>query len=222
MIDIFTCQILRDTINMPGATEIIDQAIAEIEQFHIKDDIRCVMETVASDGSIIDHFDGRMLNPGHAIEGAWFIMEEGRKRGNQHYIDLGLKMLDYSFERGWDEEFGGVIYYRDVYNKPVQEYWQDMKFWWPQNELIIASLMAYEITGDEKYADMHKKAHDWAYKYFADEEFGEWYGYLHRDGRPSIKAKGTMWKGPFHHPRMQVFCWKIAEQIKNKTLNQGN
>ncbi|VTQ06987.1 Uncharacterised protein [Sphingobacterium daejeonense] len=31
------------------------------------------------------------------------------------------------WERGWDEEHGGILYFRDVYNKPVQEYWQDMK-----------------------------------------------------------------------------------------------
>jgi len=28
----------------------------------------------------------------------------------------------------------------------VQEYWQDMKFWWPHNEAIIATLLAYTLT----------------------------------------------------------------------------
>ena len=62
----------------------------------------------------------------------------------------------------------------------MTEYWHDMKFWWPQNETIIASLLAWHITGDEKYAKMHELAHNWAYKHFPDEEYGEWYGYLHR------------------------------------------
>jgi N-acylglucosamine 2-epimerase len=65
-------------------------------------------------------------------------------------------MLDYMWERGWDKEHGGILYFRDVYNKPVQEYWQDMKFWWPHNETIIATLLAYLLTGNEKYARWHK------------------------------------------------------------------
>ena len=36
----------------------------------------------APDGSIIDHIDGRTLNPGHAIEGAWFILHEAKHRNN--------------------------------------------------------------------------------------------------------------------------------------------
>ena len=43
--------------------------------------------------------------------------------------------------------------------------------------------MAYRLTGDEKYSDWHRKIHDWTYKFFPDPEYGEWYGYLHRDGR---------------------------------------
>ncbi len=88
---------------------------------------------------------------------------------------------------------------------PVQEYWHDMKFWWPQNEAIIATLMAYERTGDAKYLEWHQQAHEWAHRHFPDPEMGEWFGYLHRDGRVSSTAKGTMWKGPFHFPPSSFF-----------------
>ena len=37
------------------------------------------------------------------------------------------------------------------------------------------------------------------------------FGYLHRDGRISSRLKGNMWKGPFHIPRMQWYCWKLLE-----------
>jgi len=156
MIMMNTAQQLRETIGDPRCDEWIDKWIKEIETFFVKDDIKCVMEQVAPDGSIIDHIDGRTLNPGHAIEGAWFILHEAKYRNNDpHLIELGCKMLDYMWERGWDKEYGGILYFRDVYNKPVQEYWQDMKFWWPQNEAIIATLLAYTITGNEKYKQWH-------------------------------------------------------------------
>lgn len=207
MIMINTAQQLRETIGDPRCDEWISKWIAEIERDFVKHDIRCVMEQVAPDGSIIDHIDGRTLNPGHAIEGAWFILHEVIYRNNDpHLIDLGCRMIDYMWERGWDEKYGGILYFRDVYNKPVQEYWQDMKMWWPHNETIIATLLAYLITGDHKYAEMHQKVHEYSYRHFPDETNGEWYGYLHRDGSIAQPAKGNMFKGPFHLPRQEWYC----------------
>jgi N-acylglucosamine 2-epimerase len=170
------------------------------------------MEQVAPDGSIIDHIDGRTLNPGHAIEGAWFILNEARHRNNDpHLIGLGCRMIDYMWERGWDAEHGGILYFRDVYGRPVQEYWQDMKFWWPHNEVIIATLLAYLMTGNEKYADWHRQVHDYAYAHFHDKRHGEWFGYLHRDGSIAQTAKGNLFKGPFHLPRQEWFCMQILK-----------
>lgn len=216
MIMMNTAQQLRATIGDERCDEWISKWITEIEKDFVKDDIRCVMEQVAPDGSIIDHIDGRTLNPGHAIEGAWFILDEARYRNNDpHLIDLGCRMLDYMWERGWDKEYGGILYYRDVYNKPVQEYWQDMKFWWPQNETIIATLLAYLVTGNEKYASWHKQIHDYAYSHFHDKQHGEWFGYLHRDGSIAQTAKGNLFKGPFHLPRQEWICMELLKNSSN-------
>lgn len=212
MIMLHTAQQLRETIGDERVEESISEWIRLIEQDFVKDDIRCVMEQVAPDGSIIDHVDGRMLNPGHAMEAAWFILNEARHRNNDpQLIDLGCRMVDYMWERGWDEEYGGILYFRDVYHKPVQEYWQDMKFWWPHNETILATLLAYLLTGHVRYAEMHRKVHAYAYEKFPDPVYGEWYGYLHRDGRIAQTAKGNLFKGPFHLPRQEWYCWQTLE-----------
>ncbi|MBS1747050.1 MAG: AGE family epimerase/isomerase [Bacteroidetes bacterium] len=214
MIMMNTAQQLRETIGDERCDEWITNWINEIEKYFVKDDIKCVMEQVAPDGSIIDHIDGRTLNPGHAIEGAWFILHEAAYRNNdKHLIELGCKMLDYMWERGWDKEQGGILYFRDVYNKPVQEYWQDMKFWWPQNEAIIATLLAYLITGNEKYQQWHKAIHDYAYSTFHDKQHGEWFGYLHRDGTIAQTAKGNLFKGPFHLPRQEWYCMQVLDNF---------
>ena len=209
MITIVTAQQLRDSIGLSAADDWIDQSIDAIRRFHLKPEIECVMETVGRDGQIIDHFDGRTLNPGHAIEGAWFIMWEGMHRGDESLIDTGCQMLDWMWERGWDRQYGGMLYFTDVFGKPVQEYWHDMKFWWPQNETIIATLLAHHLTGRAKYADWHTKAHDWAHQHFTDSRHGEWFGYLDRTGRVTTTLKGNFWKGPFHLPRMQFTCSQI-------------
>jgi N-acylglucosamine 2-epimerase len=214
MITINLAQELRESIGLVTADESIDRSIDEIRRDFLKPEIECVMETVGADGHILDHFDGRMLNPGHAIEGAWFILWEGRHRGDRQLIKTGCQMLDWMWKRGWDDQYGGMLYFGDVDGKPVQEYWHDMKFWWPHNETIIATLLAYSLTGDEKYARWHQQVHDWSYAHFPDREHGEWYGYLHRDGRISVPLKGNLWKGPFHLPRMQLACWRILEEMR--------
>jgi N-acylglucosamine 2-epimerase len=217
MILLNTAQVLRDTLNSDQAVPWIDWSIEQIRRYHLNDQHRAVLETAGPDGDLIDHYDGRMLNPGHAIEGAWFILREARHRGGDaRLIELGTRMLDWMWAWGWDEQFGGILYFRDVRGLPVQEYWHDMKFWWPQNEAILATLFAFCLTGQPRFAQWHAQIHDWAYRHFPDAEYGEWYGYLHRDGRISSTAKGTMWKGPFHLPRMQLIGWRLLEDLAKK------
>jgi N-acylglucosamine 2-epimerase len=217
MIGIATAQELRKNLQDDSYTKFIDRWIDEIKKDFIKDEFQAVMETVGAGGEFIDHFDGRMLNPGHAIEASWFILQEAIYRNNDlQLIETGTTILDWMWEIGWDKEYGGIFYFRDVKGLPVQEYWHDMKFWWPQCEAIIATLMAYSLTEKEKYAQWHQKIHDWAFRHFPDKEFGEWFGYLHRDGRISNTLKGNMWKGPFHIPRMLLMAWKTLESLKRK------
>ena len=123
-----------------------------------------------------------------------------------------FRSLDASWKRGWDRGHGGLFYFRDVHGKPVQEYWHDMKFWWPHNEAVIATLLAGRMTGDAKYAAWHRQVHDWAFAHFPDRDHGEWYGYLHRDGRASASLKGNHWKGFFHLPRMLWYGMKLLEE----------
>lgn len=211
MIGIVTAQEMRANlgdVEVSGrtCTEWIDWSIAEIERDFLKPEQRALMEVVAPDGSLLDHLDGRTLNPGHAIECAWFIMHEGQVRSEQRLIALGVQILDWMWERGWDREHGGLLYFTDLRGLPVQEYWHDMKFWWPHCEAIIATLLAWKLTGNTRYAEMHALVHQWSFAHFPDREHGEWFGYLHRDGSLSQRAKGNMYKGPFHLPRMLWYC----------------
>jgi N-acylglucosamine 2-epimerase len=216
MILIATAQELRKAVNDPICKDVIDQSIAEIERDFLKPEFHCLLETVGPKGEFTDNFDGRMINPGHSIEAGWFILEEARLRNNDaSLLSLGTKIIDWSLELGWDRECGGIFYYRDAKGRSCTEYWQDMKFWWPHNEAIIATLLAYELTGNPKYARWHKMVHDWAYQHFPDPIHGEWFGYLHRDGSVATRLKGNVWKGPFHLPRMQWFCWQRLQAMKH-------
>lgn len=219
MIALVSAQVLRQDIGWDGADALIERSLARIRLF-VKPELRVVLENAAPDGSVIDdHCDGRILNPGHAIEGAWFVMQEGKLRGDRSLIAEGCRMLDYMWERGWDPEYGGFCYFQDLKGLPVQEYWADLKFWWQHNEAIIATLMAWQLTREPRYARMHRLVHDWTHTHFPDPEYGEWFAYIHRDTRPALRMKGTMWKTLYHLPRMQLVCWQIVQELIAEALS---
>lgn len=196
-------------------TKEIDREIGTCMRYFIRPEMKTVLETVGPDGEFLsDHFEGRIVNPGHAIEGSWFIMEEGAERGRKDYVETGLNVLDWMWNAGWDEEYGGgIIQYRDVLGKSLSEYHQDMKFWWPQCEAMIASMMAYKLTGNASYLERFNTVDEYVSKHFIDTEFGEWYGYLHRDGSLATPLKGNLYKGPFHIPRMYMKVIEIIDSI---------
>lgn len=210
MITLVTAQELREDLgDLPLLTQWIDRSIGEIVDRFVRRDMEVVLETVGIDGQPLDHFDGRLLNPGHALEGAWFLMREGLYRKRADWQDLGVRMSSWMLHRGWDQQHGGLFYFRDLFDKPIQEYWHAMKFWWPHNEAVLAAMLAYRICGDDSLADWHDAVLHWSIDHFADPQHGEWYGYLHRDGSPSSSLKGSLWKSFFHLPRMhfQAYRW---------------
>lgn len=214
MILLATAQVIRQVDNRPTYDEVIDNSIRQVFDHFCKPDLRAVLENVGPNGEIIDSPEGRTILPGHAIETAWFIMEEGRYRNDRELSLRAVPLLEWSLERGWDSEFGGLLYYTDLEDKPCTQYEWDMKLWWPHTEALYATLLAYYLTGDEKWAEWYEKVHDYTYSHFPDPEYGEWFGYLHRDGTVSHRMKGNLWKGPYHLSRMQMMCWKLLEQMR--------
>lgn len=213
MILINVALVIKQVSQDPVLDEQICNSIHDIERYFMHPEFECILESVTPEGKLIDTCEGRIINPGHGIETAWFMMEAGIRLNNSHYLDLGLKVFDWQYKWGWDEAYGGIINFRDCKNFPCQDYAQDMKFWWPQCETIIASLYAYKITGKDKYLEIHKKMHEWIIINLVDTEYPEWYGYLHRDGSISQPAKGNLFKGPFHIPRMLILAEKICNDL---------
>ena len=217
LINVGSC--IRKVINDPKLTEQIDESIAKLKKYFIHPEFKCLLETVGKNGEFVDTCMGRTINPGHCIETSWFIMEEAKQRGwDKEITDMALQIFDWSWDWGWDKQYGGIINFRDCRNLPVQDYSQDMKFWWPQTETIIASLYAYLATGDDEYIYKHQRISEWTYAHFPDTEFGEWYGYLHRDGTVAQPAKGNLFKGPFHIPRMMIKAYSLCQEILNKEV----
>ena len=217
MILIATTQQIRKTGDDPLYEAVIDRCLREVTEHFMRYDEKALLETVGPNGERLDTPEGRCVNPGHAIETSWFILAEGRRRGDASLIEKACLILDWSLELGWDKEYGGILYFVDVEGKPCLQYEHDMKLWWPHNEALYACLLAHHVTGKKKYEEWYERIHEWVYARFPDPERGGWLKYLHRDGTLSTTAKGNCWAGPFHVPRMQLYCWKLLEEM-GKTL----
>jgi len=88
-----------------------------------------------------------------------------------------------------------------------------MKLWWPHSEALIAFLMAFSATGNETYFKKLQLVHDYLFDRFRDRKYGEWFGYLHRDGTLSNSLKGNLFKGPFHIARALMLCYSMLNDL---------
>lgn len=218
MILMVTSQIMRD-IDKENADKYnsnIDIFLNVILNHHLHPEYKAMFENVGMNGEIVSGPRGRLVNPGHSIEASWFLMNEALYRNDKEILNKALDILNWSFDIGWDKEYDGLMYFADIEHKPCEALEWDMKLWWPHNEMLIAFLKAYAITGEEKYLDKYKLVHEYAFSHFKDEKYGEWYGYLHRDGSVANDLKGNIFKGPFHLPRcLMENILQIKEILKN-------
>jgi N-acylglucosamine 2-epimerase len=194
----------------------LDMCVKEVTELFYNKQAGLLMENVAPDGKKIDCFEGRLINPGHGIEAMWFLMDIGRRRNDTALInkcaDIMLNILKY----GWDEKYGGIFYFLDIDGHPQQQLEWDQKLWWVHLETLVALVMAYASTGKEEYWQWFEKIHDYSWEHFADKEFGEWFGYLSRQGEVLFQSKGGKWKGCFHLPRALFLCSKELEKLAAK------
>ncbi len=219
MVLVSSAQVLRrcDPEKADYYTAVAQEMVDAIINYHYKPEFKCVLECVGPNGEFIDTPAGRCINPGHSMENSWFLMNQAIYTGDKELLEKALTILDWHLEWGWDKQYGGFIYFTDVKGRPCEQLEWDMKLWWVHNEALIATLLAYKLTGDKKYWDWFEKIHVYAFGHFADKENGEWYGYLHKDGTVSHTQKGSMWKGPFHHPRCLMNCEMILSWLENDT-----
>ena len=215
MILINVANVLKQISDDPILDEQITESVAKLTKYFIHPEFKALLETVGPNGEFIDTLAGRVINPGHCIETSWFLMDVAVARKDDKLLKTALQILDWSWAWGWDAKCGGggIISFRDCRNLPPQCYEQDMKFWWPQCETIIATAYAYKLTGDKKYQKWHKLVSDWAWAHLKDKKYPEWYGYLHRDGTVAQPAKGNIFKGPFHIPRMLVKAGLLTQDM---------
>lgn len=191
----------------------VDECIRRM-LLHVHPADKTVYELVTPDGEFINSIEGRLLNPGHAIEAGWFLQHWAQHLKRDDLSKTAIDMVRWSYERGWDKEKGGIYYFLDSKGySPTPLEW-DMKLWWPHCEALYAHLLNYTITGDEYDKNAFLQVHEYVFSHFSDPENGEWFGYLNRNGEVTHRFKGGPYKGCFHVPRALWLVWNKLKEIQ--------
>lgn len=214
MVLVATAQVLRGAEYDIQYDLLINSVIEELLRDFVKEDKRALLECVAPDGSYISTPLGRRINPGHSMETAWFLLEEAEYRQDNTLLQKAADIIQWSMEWGWDTEKEGIFNYVDLEGKSSDKIEWDMKYWWTHAEALYANLYAFYLTGNTLFEKNYNKVHQYTFTHFPDYEYGEWYGYLHRDGTICLPAKGSMFKGPFHIPRTLIYGIKLLKRME--------
>nr|WP_314495913.1 AGE family epimerase/isomerase [uncultured Chryseobacterium sp.] len=184
--------------NIIGILQTIDQYFIDKENWHLK---------LFFDENWNEKKD--VVSYGHDIEAAWLLQwcaevseDEGLIRKFRHYA---VKMTDVTCE-GLDKD-GGLWYEYD----PQENYLVAEKHWWPQAELWIGFINAYQLTGNNDYMNTVYK--NWAFvnEYIIDHENGEWFWGVDQNYQKMQKDKTGFWKCPYHNGRA---CLEVIRRLK--------
>jgi len=215
-----TAQELREINDDPRLQELIARWVHEELYVYAKDEQRAMFERVNLDGSpALSEPEGRSVTPGHCMESCWFCLREGAYQKDTNVIQRACEIIEWTMNIGWDSQFGGLFNFVDFMGKPPghhDEDWGedqdwDEKIFWVHAEALYALLLAHKLSGEEKFFDWYEKLHHWSFKYFPDPVYGEWFGYLRRDGSVSQTLKGCT-KAFFHLPRALLNCMLLLQQ----------
>lgn len=208
---------MEDIIGPDAAERLYEECLTDILEKHLDAEYGVLREFTDPKGQFIDTYEGRLINPGHGLEAVWFLLDiiSRLKRTDltQQLVDLALSILEVS----WDEEYGGIYYFMDIKGAPPQQLEHDQKLWWVHLEALIALSRAWLLTDRKDVIDWYYKVHEYAWKRFPDPEYGEWFGYLNRQGTPHLQLKGGKWKGCFHVPRALLECANNFDQIRKRS-----
>lgn len=202
---------LEHIIGSDRVNEFAPKVIHEVMDVFYQPDRGLILENVYEDGSFSDSYEGRLLNPGHAIEAMWFIMDLAARFDNKSLINQSVDIMLKTLDHGWDQEYGGILYFMDVLGHPTQQLEWDQKLWWVHVETLVSLAKAYQYTGNEACRCWFEKIHEYTWTHFRDSEYDEWFGYLNRRGEVLLPLKGGKWKGCFHVPRGLYQVWKTLE-----------
>ncbi|MCZ8196919.1 MAG: AGE family epimerase/isomerase [Flavobacterium sp.] len=147
-----------------------------------------------------------VISYGHDIEASWLLQWCAEVIEDKELINKYQKYaveLAKATKEGIDID-GGLWYeYDPRKNEMITE-----KHWWPQAELWIGMVNAWQLTGDEEFIKIAKANFYFVQKFIVDGNKGEWIWGIYEDYSKIEKDKAGFWKCPYHNVRACLELFK--------------
>ena len=149
-----------------------------------------------------------VISYGHDIEAAWLLQWCAEAIEDEvlikNYQKYAVAFADATKE-GLDAD-GGLWYeYEPKEQKLIAE-----KHWWPQAELWIGMINAWQLSKNDEFLEITEKNFEFVEKYIIDHKNGEWIWGVYADYSPILKDKAGFWKCPYHNSRA---CIELIKRL---------
>ena len=170
---------------------------------------------IPSFGSLQIYFDenwapkGQDISFGHNVEASWLLWEAAEALGDEKILEqvrpVSLHMAEAVLRTAVDRD-GAILYEAGPGGMKDTD-----KHWWPQTEAVVGFWNAWELTGEEQYAEAALNCWSFIKGYLLDKEQGEWHWRTGRSGIPILSEdKAGPWKAPYHNSRM---CLEMVRRL---------
>ncbi|MCR4733853.1 MAG: AGE family epimerase/isomerase [Treponema sp.] len=142
------------------------------------------------------------ISYGHDIEASWLLWEAACELNDEELKaeirDTVIRVAEVALDEGFDHENGCMENFLCDGGKRRDR----TRVWWNQAEAMNGFYNAWEMTGQEKYAQACIKEWDWIMNHQVDKKNGEWWASMDEKGNPILReSKGGNWKTSYHNGR---------------------
>jgi mannobiose 2-epimerase len=154
--------------------------------------------------SLSDH-----VSYGHDIEGSWLLWEAAELQGDEslkaQVCESTLELAMAVYREALDED-GSVFYEANP-----QGLVDTGKSWWVQTEAMVGFYNAYQLAGQESFAQAAHRCWSYVKSHMVDSKHGDWVKQLSRDGSVDDRVyKAGPWECPYHHSRA---CFEMLRRL---------
>ncbi len=147
---------------------------------------------------------------GHDIEGSWLLCEAAEVQADPALLEqvreAAIQIAAAVYKDGLEQD--GSL----PYESGPQGLVDSFKSWWVQAEAMPGFYNAYQLSGQERFAQAAWRSWEYIRDKMVDRTHGDWLKRLHRDGTPdnSIHKVGP-WECPYHHSRA---CFEMIDRLE--------
>lgn len=154
------------------------------------------------------------FQPGHQVEWAKLLLQIDRHRNAGWHRERAVMLYDRAFERGWDAEYGGLVYGY----APDGGFADSHKYFWVMAEAIAAAWRLYAFTGEERFRGDYMRLWGWSWRHLVDHDHGGWFRITDRAGNTIEPWKSPAGKVDYH---TLGACWHVLDGMTGNALQSS-